>query len=345
VRPGDVWQHDPDWKERSEIGGKALYTSGKHIIVSYSMMIEPGEPNTATGAVGTGNWLTLGQFHSADDYSSSIFAIELIHERMAVRVGYRLPGEDYVAKYVYIDDADMARGEYYNIKVRVHFHNDDRGELQLWRNGIKIVDYEGPIGYGFGSYWKMGIYRREADTRIAVYYKNLQIDGEIGATIFGTDGDDIISRNHHPRGQPRLTKQGDVIHGGGGNDLIYARSGDDVVAGGNGHDRLFGGRGDDTLICGRGNDRLTGNIGYDTFRVGAYRRDDAGNRHGQDVIVDFDPSRDMIAFDPRAFRDFDDVRAAMHRSGDDVVIRMGLNSVLVKNVSPHDLGEEHFLFV
>ena len=80
-----------------------------------------------------------------------------------------------------------------------------------------------------------------------------------GATITGTNGDDVI------RGTPGkdviVAKSGnDVVHAGGGQDVVCGGRGADRVGGGHGRDALTGGRGDDTLRGGRKDDSLLGDV-------------------------------------------------------------------------------------
>jgi phospholipase/lecithinase/hemolysin len=88
----------------------------------------------------------------------------------------------------------------------------------------------------------------------------------VNYTIFGGGGDDII-----------FAGSGDVtVHGGSGDDLIFAGSGNATLEGGSGVDvletnstgtnKLIGGGGDDALIVNRaGNNTLLGNAGDDLF--------------------------------------------------------------------------------
>jgi VCBS repeat-containing protein len=78
----------------------------------------------------------------------------------------------------------------------------------------------------------------------------------------------------------------DVLTGGPGTDLIFARSNSDTLSGGNGNDllcgdssgdTLSGGEGDDHLGGGSGGDRLTGGPGADRFSGGS----------GTDTAIDF----------------------------------------------------------
>jgi len=113
-----------------------------------------------------------------------------------------------------------------------------------------------------------------------------QPDTAAGATVFGTEGDDLIEMRFvfpaEVRTEPGTlngtTPNADVVvgnggddavNGGGGDDLIDGGSGDDTLKGETGHDTLTGGSGDDTLDGGSGDDVLTGGGDDDTLRGGA----------------------------------------------------------------------------
>jgi Ca2+-binding RTX toxin-like protein len=81
----------------------------------------------------------------------------------------------------------------------------------------------------------------------------VQPGGRIGATITGTDGDDVIHGTPHD----------DRLFGGAGNDIIHGHEGDDLLDGGAGDDQLFGGPGNDDLLGGAGQDQLFGGTGDD----------------------------------------------------------------------------------
>ena len=87
----------------------------------------------------------------------------------------------------------------------------------------------------------------------------VQPGGRIGATITGTDGDDVIHGTPHD----------DRLFGGAGNDTIFGHEGDDLLDGGTGEDQLFGGPGDDRLLGGTGNDGLFGGTGDDDLLGGS----------------------------------------------------------------------------
>ena len=89
-----------------------------------------------------------------------------------------------------------------------------------------------------------------------------------GCTIWGTEGDDILTGTP---GDDVICGLGgnDTIRGGQGNDVIRGGAGDDILIGGAGNDTLRGGSGNDRLIGKAGNDMLFGEVGDDTLRGNA----------------------------------------------------------------------------
>lgn len=80
------------------------------------------------------------------------------------------------------------------------------------------------------------------------------------------------------------------ISSGAGNDLINGYDGNDTLLGGDGDDIINGAKGDDYINGGAGMDELRGGAGADTFVF------DAKGQAGCDVIVDFNPDEDTLAF-------------------------------------------------
>ena len=80
-------------------------------------------------------------------------------------------------------------------------------------------------------------------------------------------------------------KGNDDIQGGGGADNIYGENGDDLLYGGPEGDFIVGGKGNDELYGGTGEDILEGGPGNNYF--------DCGDDY--DIIIDFDPSKDIAS--------------------------------------------------
>ena len=87
--------------------------------------------------------------------------------------------------------------------------------------------------------------------------------------LYGSDGNDWLSLNHN----------GNVLHGGAGNDTINGGNGNDVLYGDADDDTLYGEMGDDILDGGTGNDYLYGGNGNDTYIF--------GKGYGTDTIEDW----------------------------------------------------------
>ena len=346
VRPGDRWQDDPNTRERSELsGGDAVYAAGSTLTVSYDFMIEPGAANTA-------QWVVAGQFHANDDWSPPPFAVELLGEKMTIVIRYVLPGEDDPTRLVvYEDDSNFKRGHYYNIDITVKFGVNGKGFLDVTRDGTQIVDYDGPIGYGDGVYWKYGIYREDSGEVLAANFKNFSLKSsgshtpEGGVKIIGTKAADLIDSDTSPNGQPTVTEYGDIIRGiggsdqafaSGGNDKLIMGRGDDLIDGGLGNDLLKGGKGNDRLVGGSGDDLLKGGKGNDTFSF--------ANGFGDDTIKGFRPGKDKIAFDDNVFANFADLRSAAAEHDGGLTIDAGDSSVFLSGIRMNQIDDSEFLF-
>jgi Ca2+-binding RTX toxin-like protein len=347
VRPDDQWAKDSRFSERSEIRGETVYAPGEVLAVSYSFMIEPGAANTATGRGGDGSWLILGQFHANDFVSQSPFAVEMLKEKMAIVIRYGDPA-DHEYRELFVDTKDIERGRYYDIDIEVRFENNGNGFLEVWRDGAKIVSYSGPIGYDNGVYWKYGIYRSEADTGIAVNYRDISVgkggNGD-GVVILGTPVADEITASTGPAGQPKVTDKGDTIVSGGGSDVTVAGKGDDKVIGSKGKDILNGGAGDDVIKGGDGNDKLYGLRG-DNVLIGGKGKDTFffSGELGDDRIKDFRPGKDVIRFDKALLVDYAALKAAAFSYKGGVMIEAGDGSVFLDKITLNKLDAGDFIF-
>jgi hypothetical protein len=340
VRSGDQWVQDSTDKERSEIRGETVYADGDTLNVKFAVMVDSGAPNTA-------DWALIGQFHADDDHTSPPFALELIGERMAIIIRYRVPGEDAETKLeLFVDRENIERGHYYDFEMNVNFDVDGKGFLEVWRDGEQIVDYDGPIGYGYGVYWKQGIYREQSTETLSVVYKDLSITSDGGVTVVGSRAADRIDPYTSPDGQPLITGHGDIIRGAGGSDFARAEGGDDLMIMGRGNDRAFGGSGDDVLNGAKGNDRLFGEGGDDLIKGGSGRDTFAfATGFGSDTIKDFDVARDRIAFDHAVFAGVAEMMSAAWDEDGGVMIAAGGDTLFLAGVGLKQLDSADVLFV
>lgn len=101
---------------------------------------------------------------------------------------------------------------------------------------------------------------------------------EANDSLTGDAGNDVLFGN----------AGADTLSGGADDDTLVGEAGNDDLLGGTGSDTLRGGPDADTLAGGSGDDRLSGEAGADRFEFAA--------GDGADIVTDFDPVEDTIAF-------------------------------------------------
>jgi len=76
--------------------------------------------------------------------------------------------------YAFQDTVNIVRGHNYAMRIQCKV-DPTAGFLNVWRDGVQIVNYSGPLGFNFDTYWANGIYRAAGpDTQIA-QFQNLII--------------------------------------------------------------------------------------------------------------------------------------------------------------------------
>jgi hypothetical protein len=196
-QPGSGYcENNPTHSERSEVVYPATANRdnlpyGQEINVSYNITIEPGQANTAA-------WFAIGQFHNQDpngEGTSPPLEIDLQPgDHMSIYVGwltglhapvsmlYSTTKGNLNVSYgqVYMDPNDIVRGHNYAMCLQIKFDSVN-GYARVWRDGVQIVNYTGPLGFGQPVYWKMGIYRGTTTNDVqAADYQNF---------VIGTGGD------------------------------------------------------------------------------------------------------------------------------------------------------------
>ncbi|EIM28937.1 heparin lyase I family protein [Microvirga lotononidis] len=177
VRRGDRYRSaswtDEEGIERSEMGETSnhkLTGEGSHFHATYKMMIEPGAKNTA-------QWLVTGQLFTG---GTPPFEIKFMgNDKMAVVIKYGTSSSP-VEKTIYLDTADIQRGKWYDMEVDVQLDAaGSNGHAYVWRDGAKIANYTGKIGYtnATESHWEMGAYRKSptGGESFAVNYKDIDL--------------------------------------------------------------------------------------------------------------------------------------------------------------------------
>jgi Ca2+-binding RTX toxin-like protein len=302
VRQGDVWAQGDGTisplKNRSEIGGTTQYSVGTDIHIKYGFTVEPGAANTAS-------WLTAGQIReTANDPVSAPFGIMFSGEHMRI---YAAEGGSTGSNYatLYTDPNNIVRGHEYQMQIDARF-DPVNGHLDVIRDGVTLVNYDGPLGWNnMGSvYWKEGVYRADAGESIAMDYSHLSVTTGAATspnTVQGGDGADTLagaaSTSSHifgGAGDDLITSAAasDTINGNTGNDTVHGGSGHDVISGGKDNDALFGDSGgslingnlgDDTLFGGTADSTLRGGAGNDVI-VGGVGNDQIWGDKGSDLV-------------------------------------------------------------
>jgi hypothetical protein len=90
---------------------------------------------------------------------------------------------------VYADPNPITRTHNYTMQVQIKFTRagDNTGFVNVWRDGVQIVNSAGQIGFGFNTYWKCGLYRgAAADTQIAQYQNLIATPGPLALSTAST---------------------------------------------------------------------------------------------------------------------------------------------------------------
>ncbi|HYD99214.1 MAG TPA: hypothetical protein VEH84_07515 [Alphaproteobacteria bacterium] len=115
-------------------------------------------------------------------------------------------------------------------------------------------------------------------------------EGAVNTVATGIGNDSVIGSS----GQDSVSAAGDsLVFAGGGADTLVGGEGSATLGGGDGADSIAAGSGGGFLIGGSGSDTLAGGAGADVM---IYSPGD-----GNDSIVGFDPTKDVIGFASTAF--------------------------------------------
>lgn len=173
---------DPASAERTEITDyKDVYVPGTPIYVSYKFSMDAGSPITS-------DWFLLGQMHDVEVDSSPPFSIQMLGERMAVSIAWlrgksngvssvwdtTVGGMNVSYGFVYTDPNPIQRGHLYDMSMTIKFDKTN-GQLMIVRDGVTIVNYKGPLGFGYPNKWEYGIYRSSSPQTIGITYRNMRI--------------------------------------------------------------------------------------------------------------------------------------------------------------------------
>ncbi|WP_271615351.1 heparin lyase I family protein [Bradyrhizobium sp. CCBAU 51627] len=218
VQQGDNWAGggDGSYVDRAEIQNDsasvptswgAEIPAGTPVGIDYQLMVEANGPNGSF--VNTQNssngWFIVGQMHN-DDTASGVgtsppFAVQLDGDHLQIVARYVQPGgnpsnssTDLHMLTLWTDPNPIQAGVYNDVKIQANVSNSGGGYLDVWINGNQVVNYQGPLGYGQGTYWEYGIYRSRATETAAVDYRNMTlVTGSQAASWTGVGGTSIVT--------------------------------------------------------------------------------------------------------------------------------------------------------
>lgn len=170
--------------ERSEIVAGLVSDSQSMITVDYGFTVEPGPPTTS-------GWLVIGQFSLRDlakEFSPPIEIDLLPGDKMAVAVGWQrsytssltpfwnatINGKAVSYGFAFKEDLPLVRGRTYQMRIEALL-NPQNGILRVYRDGVRIVNYQGPLGFDLPTVWRSGVWRQPAPETIGVIYSGLKV--------------------------------------------------------------------------------------------------------------------------------------------------------------------------
>jgi hypothetical protein len=165
VRGGDHNRQDSNDVNRSEIERQSPYwTHGTLISIAYGFTLEESPANKA-------DWMIIGQIHG-HQIANPPFAVAMYGEHMNIIL--RDPSSTEIRAYS--DPQPIVRNRKYAMEIAAQFGNN-AGTVKVWRDGEKIVDYDGALGGDSSdtNYFKCGIYRAATNQTIAAVYSNIDI--------------------------------------------------------------------------------------------------------------------------------------------------------------------------
>ncbi|WP_407170708.1 heparin lyase I family protein [Bradyrhizobium sp. ORS 111] len=168
VRAGDEWAEDRESgenKERSELDGyKRRFPHGADVWGAYALFIEPGADYQS-------DWTAISQMHGS---KVRPFHIHFKLGRLVIFTEATSPRPATNVRY----SGPLSRNQWHNLVFHLREGEADSGQLDVWLDGNKIVQFVGAIGAtGNEAYWKFGIYRGYGPiaTPFAIQFANMEI--------------------------------------------------------------------------------------------------------------------------------------------------------------------------
>ena len=178
IRPGDHVPADKPNFERTEVAHYKFSTFGKEVWLSYSLLLEAGQPSTAP-------WLMLSQWHGLNDpWDVAIWppiGMYLAEEKLHIDTSFdphwvQTDNQPRITRYI---GERFERGVWHHFVHAVRFDPDGAGRLRIWIDGRPVVDVDN-VAIGFrdllGPYIKHGLYRNVGDdSRQVAWFANFEV--------------------------------------------------------------------------------------------------------------------------------------------------------------------------
>jgi hypothetical protein len=181
IQPGDHAWFDGSNVDRSEISGDYI-PAGTPVNINYQFLVEPNGPNGSF--TNSASWLVTAEMHDGGSVPTSPpFHIGLAGNHLQVVAKYCPTGlnpsnaaGNLTNMVLWTDPNPIQTGQYNDIKISAKVSNDRSGYLDVWVNGTQVVNYQGPLGYGYQTYWENGLYRNAGPSEtVAANFRDLMI--------------------------------------------------------------------------------------------------------------------------------------------------------------------------
>lgn len=171
VRAGDTWGEDAqsgETKERAEFDGyRQTWREGTDVWCAYAFLMEAGRPYPSA-------WTIIGQLPGTRMLALYIY---FRNEIFSISTGRQTHGANFVAQGQFA--GRLSRAVWHHAVFHYRGNAFDKGRLEFWLDGRKIVDFTGPLGGTANDsfYWKYGIYRGYGPIAVpfAVQFANMEI--------------------------------------------------------------------------------------------------------------------------------------------------------------------------
>jgi hypothetical protein len=178
VHQGDHAWYDGSGVDRAQVEMSERVPSGTPVNIAYQFLLEAGSPNAA-------EWLVTSELHNDDEAANAAtsppVAIELSGDALRVIVRHCPKGQDpsnaagNVTHLELWTGSPLARGQFHDIAVKALATGQNSDYLQVSLNGAQVVDYHGPVGYGWPIYFEQGLYRETQPANQAAQFSHLTI--------------------------------------------------------------------------------------------------------------------------------------------------------------------------